>query len=68
MLLNRKSVELLAPAGTWDALVAGVESGADAAALKAKSGPGFLGEQTKKLLSLAKQALPDPKNTNKRKK
>ena len=30
MLLNRKSVELLAPAGTWDALVAGVESGADA--------------------------------------
>ena len=45
-----------------------VESGADAAALKAKSGPGFLGEQTKKLLSLAKQALPDPKNTNKRKK
>ena len=24
MLLNRKSVELLAPAGTWDALVAGV--------------------------------------------
>ena len=45
-----------------------VESGADAAALKAKAGPGFLGEQTKKLLSLAKQALPDPKNTNKRKK
>ena len=30
MLLNRKSVELLAPAGTWDALVAGVEAGADA--------------------------------------
>ena len=25
MILNRKSVELLAPAGTWDALVAGVD-------------------------------------------
>ena len=33
MLLNRKSVELLAPAGTWDALVAGVEAGADAGSI-----------------------------------
>ena len=29
MILNRKSVELLAPAGNWDALVAAVEAGAD---------------------------------------
>ena len=36
MILNRKSVELLAPAGTWDALVAGVESGADACYLGGK--------------------------------
>lgn len=36
MLLNRKSVELLAPAGTRDALVAGVESGADAVYLGGK--------------------------------
>ena len=36
MLLNRKSVELLAPAGTWDALVASVESGADACYLGGK--------------------------------
>lgn len=36
MLLNRKSVELLAPAGTWDALVAGVESSADAVYLGGK--------------------------------
>lgn len=36
MLLNRKSVELLAPAGTWDALVAGMESGADAVYLGGK--------------------------------
>ncbi|MBO6203541.1 MAG: U32 family peptidase, partial [Selenomonas sp.] len=36
MLLNRKSVELLAPAGTWDALVAGVEAGADACYLGGK--------------------------------
>ncbi|WP_337517228.1 peptidase U32 family protein [Mitsuokella jalaludinii] len=36
MLLNRKSVELLAPAGTWDALVASVESGADAVYLGGK--------------------------------
>ncbi len=44
-----------------------VESGADAAALKAKQGTG-LGEQVKKLLTLAKQALPAPKNPGKRKK
>ena len=36
MLLSRKSVELLSPAGTWDALVAGVESGADAIYLGGK--------------------------------
>ena len=36
MILNRKSVELLAPAGTWDALVAGIEAGADAAYLGGK--------------------------------
>lgn len=36
MILTRKSVELLAPAGTWDALVAGVESGADAVYLGGK--------------------------------
>lgn len=36
MLLPRKSVELLSPAGTWDALVAGVESGADAIYLGGK--------------------------------
>lgn len=36
MILNRKSVELLAPAGTWDALVAAVESGADACYLGGK--------------------------------
>jgi YidC/Oxa1 family membrane protein insertase len=44
-----------------------VESGADAAALKAKSGS-RLGEQAKKLLTLAKQALLDSKNPGKRKK
>ncbi len=44
-----------------------VESGADAATLKAKSGSG-LGEQAKKLLTLAKQALPNSKNPGKRKK
>ncbi|MCR5834020.1 MAG: U32 family peptidase [Selenomonadaceae bacterium] len=37
MILNRKSVELLAPAGTWDALVAAVESGADAVYLGGKA-------------------------------
>lgn len=36
MLLTRKSVELLAPAGTWDALVAAVEAGADAVYLGGK--------------------------------
>ena len=36
MLLTRKSVELLAPAGTWDALEAAVESGADAVYLGGK--------------------------------
>lgn len=36
MILNRKSVELLAPAGNWDALVAAVEAGADAVYLGGK--------------------------------
>lgn len=36
MLLNHKSVELLAPAGNWDALVAAVEAGADAVYLGGK--------------------------------
>ena len=36
MILDRKAVELLSPAGTWDALVAGVESGADAVYLGGK--------------------------------
>ena len=36
MLLTRKSVELLAPAGTWDSLVAAVEAGADAVYLGGK--------------------------------
>ena len=36
MMLSGKSVELLAPAGTWDALVADVESGADAVYLGGK--------------------------------
>lgn len=36
MILTRKSVELLAPAGTWDALVADVKSGADAVYLGGK--------------------------------
>ena len=36
MILNRKSVELLSPAGTWDALVAGIEAGADAVYLGGK--------------------------------
>jgi len=36
MLLSRKSVELLAPAGTWDSLVAAVEAGADAVYLGGK--------------------------------
>ena len=48
-----------------------VESGADAAALKAKEKSGVgsvVGEQAKKLLTLAKQALPDQKNSGNRKK
>ena len=36
MLLNRKSVELLAPAGTWEALEAAVKAGADAVYLGGK--------------------------------
>ena len=36
MLLTRNCVELLAPAGTWDALVAAVEAGAEAAYLGGK--------------------------------
>ncbi|MFC2638159.1 MAG: peptidase U32 family protein [Mitsuokella sp.] len=36
MLLTRKSVELLAPAGTWDALAAGIEASADAVYLGGK--------------------------------
>ncbi len=36
MLLNRKSVELLAPAGTWDALSAAIDAGADAVYLGGK--------------------------------
>lgn len=30
MTLTKKSVELLAPAGTWDAFVAAIDAGADA--------------------------------------
>ena len=50
-----------------------VESGADAAALKAKEGKGTdsgLGGQAKKLLTLAKESLPDSLKPppNKRKK
>ena len=36
MLLNRKSVELLAPAGNWEALTAAIEAGADAVYLGGK--------------------------------
>lgn len=36
MILTKKSVELLAPAGTWDALEAAVEAGADAVYLGGK--------------------------------
>lgn len=36
MALTKKSVELLAPAGTWDALVAAVDAGADAVYLGGK--------------------------------
>ena len=37
MILDRKSVELLAPAGNWEALEAAVEAGADAVYLGGKS-------------------------------
>ena len=36
MLLHRKSVELLAPAGTWDAMTAALDAGADAVYLGGK--------------------------------
>ncbi|MBR2179316.1 MAG: U32 family peptidase [Selenomonadaceae bacterium] len=36
MLLNRKTVELLAPAGTWDAFTAAIDAGADAVYLGGK--------------------------------
>lgn len=36
MLLTRNSVELLAPAGTWDVLVAAIDAGADAVYLGGK--------------------------------
>ena len=36
MLLTPKSVELLAPAGTWDAMAAGIDAGADAVYLGGK--------------------------------
>ena len=36
MALTRKSVELLAPAGTWDALTAAIDAGADAVYLGGK--------------------------------
>ena len=37
MTLTRKSVELLAPAGKWDALVAAIDAGADAVYLGGKA-------------------------------
>ena len=37
MTLNKNSVELLAPAGTWDALVAAIDAGADAVYLGGKA-------------------------------
>ncbi len=37
MLLNRKSVELLAPAGKWETLTAAIEAGADAVYLGGKA-------------------------------
>ncbi len=37
MTLDKKSVELLAPAGTWDALVAAIDAGADAVYLGGKA-------------------------------
>ncbi|MFO1371615.1 MAG: membrane protein insertase YidC [Candidatus Competibacteraceae bacterium] len=57
---------LLSIAQQW-VITKRVESGADTAALKAKAGSG-LGEQARKLLTLAKQALPGQKNSGKRKK
>ena len=36
MILNKKSVELLAPAGNWDTLVAAIDAGADAVYLGGK--------------------------------
>ena len=36
MTLTKKSVELLAPAGTWDAFVAAIDAGADAVYLGGK--------------------------------
>ena len=36
MQLNRKTVELLAPAGTWDAFIAAIDAGADAIYLGGK--------------------------------
>ena len=36
MLLNKKSVELLAPAGNWETLVAAIDAGADAIYLGGK--------------------------------
>ena len=37
MALNRKSVELLAPAGQWESLIAAIEAGADAVYLGGKA-------------------------------
>ena len=37
MLITQKSVELLAPAGTWDALIAAINAGADAVYLGGKN-------------------------------
>ena len=37
MTLDRNSIELLAPAGTWDALIAAVDAGADAVYLGGKA-------------------------------
>ncbi len=62
---------LLSIAQQW-VITKRVESGADATALKAKEGKGVtsgLGEQAKKLVTLAKQSLPDSlKAPDKRKK
>ena len=37
MILNFNDIELLAPAGDWDAMIAAVESGADAVYLGMKT-------------------------------